>query len=203
MKPHRGKLVILSSPSGGGKSTVIRAIRAMDPGLTYSVSATTRMPRNGEIDGKDYLFISESEFRKKIESGAFIEYAKVHDAFYGTLLEPLQDSLSQYKTVLLDVDVQGGMQIKSKIAEAILIFLYPPSFEALQDRLEKRGTDSDNAIKRRLEVAKDELEIGKQYDFHVMNSNIKETVQEVITIINKVGNVISKEEKFNVKSLIR
>ncbi|NQT24319.1 guanylate kinase [candidate division KSB1 bacterium] len=186
MQDFHGKLIVISSPSGGGKSTVIRMMLEMDPGLTYSVSATTRSPRNGEIHGEDYFFISEPEFKKKIQNDAFVEWAQVHGAYYGTLRDVLETSLDEGKTVLLDVDVQGGMQIKSKMSKSVLIFLYPPSFGALGDRLRKRGTDSPDTIKRRLEAAKDEIEIGKQYDYHVITSNIKETVREVITIINKV-----------------
>jgi guanylate kinase len=186
MRNSHGKLFVISSPSGGGKSTVIRAMREMDPGLSYSISATTRPPRNGEVHGEDYYFLSESEFKEKIQNGAFIEWARVHGAYYGTLRDALERSLNEGKTVLLDIDVQGGIQIKSRIPDSVLIFLYPPAFDVLRDRLIKRGTDSPDSIKRRLEVAKSEIEVGNQYDYHVINSNIKETVREVITIINRV-----------------
>jgi guanylate kinase len=185
MQSSHGKLFVISSPSGGGKSTVIRTMREMDPGLSYSISATTRPPRRNELDGVDYYFLSKSEFKERIRNNAFIEWAQVHDAYYGTLRDALERSLSEGKTVLLDIDVQGGIQIKSKMPESILIFLYPPEFEVLSDRLIKRGTDSPESIKRRLEVAKSEIEVGNQYDYHVFNSSIQETVREVITIINK------------------
>jgi len=165
---------------------VIGAMREMDPGLTYSVSVTTRSPRNGEVNGVDYHFIGELEFKEKVKNHAFVEWAKVHDAYYGTLRETLEESLTKGETVLLDIDVQGGMQIKSQMPESVLIFLHPPSFDALKDRLEKRGTESSRRIRRRLEVARDEIETGKKYNYHVINSHIQDTVREVITIINRV-----------------
>jgi len=176
---------VFSAPSGGGKSTVIGALCEMDQSLEYSVSVTTRSPRSGEQEGIDYYYLSKDAFKKKILEDAFLEWAEVHGEFYGTLRNEIERRMSQGKIILLDIDVQGGLAVKRSIPEALLIFLYPPSWEVLESRLRNRGTETMETLRTRLEAARRETEVGRQYDFHVINQDIKETVLDVFTIINK------------------
>jgi guanylate kinase len=186
LQPTHGKCIVLSAPSGGGKSTVIRALCEMDASLKYSVSATTRAPRSGEIDGVDYHFIEREEFLQQIREDAFLEWAEVHGELYGTLRSEIERALSQGKIILLDIDVQGGLVVKEKVPEAVLIFLYPPSRAVLESRLRKRHTENEELLRIRLDAAQHEMEVGKQYDFQVINRDLKETVLDVFTIVNKV-----------------
>lgn len=180
----KGKLYVISSPSGGGKSTVIRMLRKENPELYYSVSATTRPPRTNEKEGTDYYFLNEEEFKRKIASNEFIEWAQVHGYYYGTLKYPIVQCLNAGKKVLLDIDIQGGVQVKKIIPEAILIFLLPPSMKTLETRLRDRGTDSDEIILRRLKIAKDEMKYANRYNFQVINYRLEHTVKEIMAIIH-------------------
>lgn len=183
----RGLLVIISSPSGGGKTSVIKKLMKhykMD--FKYSISATTRKPRPGDIDGKDYLFISEDEFLSKKDKGEFIEWEQVHQYYYGTPTKKIKRWLAEDKTILLDVDVNGGLQIKQKYSEnAISIFIEPPSMEELITRLTKRKTDSMEEINKRLKRVPLELNKKSQFDYVIVNDNLENTVEQVIQIINK------------------
>lgn len=183
MKEKQGKLYVISSPSGGGKSTVINEILNINPTLSYSISATTRAPRTYERDGKDYFFLSEQKFLKLIEQNKFIEWEKVHDCYYGTLRSQIEKKISRGKKVILDIDVQGGVTIKKKFSEAVLIFLWLPSLKILEQRLRKRGTENDAIIKKRLKRAEVELQKVDQYDYVIVNDKLDNTVKEVLTII--------------------
>ncbi len=177
------RLFVISSPSGGGKTTIVKELRKEGFDFAYSISATTRPPRKGEKDGVDYIFLDQKTFLKQIKEGAFLEWAKVHGYYYGTLKEQIDRYLSEGKRVLLDIDVQGGLHLKNTRSDTVLIFLAPPAIEVLEERLKKRGTESSEVIKRRLEIAKKELQMADQYDFQVINDNLKDTVKEVKAII--------------------
>lgn len=183
-----GRLFVISSPSGGGKSSVIDALRKRHPELAYSVSATTRPPRRGERDGVEYTFLSEEAFEKRIAEGAFLEWAVVHGHRYGTLKEDVYRLLDAGRSVLLDIDVQGGLSIKEADAAAVLIFLLPPSMETLRERLESRGTDSADVVAARLANAAEEMNAADSYDFQVWNRDLDTAVEEVAAIIETTLN---------------
>ena len=185
MSASGGMLFVISSPSGGGKSTVIDELRKRNGKLSYSVSATTRPPRKDEKEGIDYFFWDKETFRKKIEEHAFIEWAKVHGDYYGTLRDQIDRYLAEDRKVLLDVDIQGGLSLKKAEPQTVLIFLLPTSLEVLEKRLLARGTDSAETIARRIEVAKKEIERVDQYDFQIVNDNLEDTVKELQTIIQE------------------
>jgi guanylate kinase len=179
-------MVVISAPSGGGKTTVIRRLlENKAPNFEYSVSATTRAARNGEQHGRDYYFLSQEEFMARVKNGGFIEWAKVHGNFYGTPREPIENRLKAGKLIFMDIDVQGGINVKKQYgARAILIFIMPPSMESLRQRLCDRNTDSPEVIESRLEAASAEMQMAEYYDHVVVNHNLDETVAKVREIIN-------------------
>ncbi|MBN1895504.1 guanylate kinase [bacterium] len=183
MSAERQNLFVISSPSGGGKSTVIQGLLKHYPRLCYSVSATTRKPRRGEQDGVDYFFITREEFQSRIRAGAFIEWAEVHGFYYGTLKDQVRACRDENRPVLLDLDVQGGLALKAGMPDAILVFLLPPSLAVLESRLRKRGTESEEKIRQRLAVAEKEIELADRYDFQVVNDTVAETVRNIYAII--------------------
>jgi len=182
-----GLLVVLSSPSGGGKTTVINEIlKHNDQKFEYSTSATTRQPRPGEINGKDYSFLSEQEFLAKVRQGEFLEWEQVHQFYYGTPKDRIDQLLKEGKTVLLDIDVMGGLNIKKLYPEnAITVFIEPPSLEKLIERLKNRQSESPQEIDKRLKRIPLEMKMKYQYDYIVINDKLKTTVERVIEIINK------------------
>lgn len=183
--PRRGLLVVISSPSGGGKTTVIR--RLLERGgdaFAYSVSATTRAPRPGEVDGRDYFFLSKEEFERRVRNGEFVEYAEVHGHLYGTLRSPLQSQLERGKVVLLDIDIQGGFAIRRAFPEdSLLIFLAPPSLDELEARLRGRGSDSEEEIQRRLARVPMEMEAARHYDLVLVNDQVERVAEEILRAI--------------------
>lgn len=180
---RRGILFILSAPSGAGKTTLSRSILNYDPDLNLSISYTTRAPRVGEMDGQDYHFIDESQFIRLRDEGAFAEWARVHDAFYGTARAPLYDAISHGKDFLLDIDVQGARQIKTVYPEAISIFVLPPSWSELEKRLRSRGTDQEDVIARRLQRAREETRALNSYDYLIINDNLERATTLLFAII--------------------
>lgn len=178
-----GILFVLSAPSGGGKSTVLKALRAENATLGYSVSATTRPPRPGETHGKDYFFYSVEEFHRLIRQKAFYEWAVVHKHLYGTLRKVVDAELDAGRDVLLDIDVQGGLSIKRLRPDAVLIFLLPPSMAVLETRLRGRKSDSNEVIELRLRNARHELTFTPQYDYALINEDLTRTVHDVRSII--------------------
>ena len=180
----KGKLVIVSGPSGSGKSTVTKIVKDR-LGIPLSISATTRKPRNGEVDGKDYFFLTKDEFEEKIRKDEFYEYANVHGNYYGTLKEVVESSLSKGENVILEIDVQGALIVKSKRKDAVLVFFRTENMNILEERLRKRKTDSEEVIQTRLENALEELKYESDYDYIIINEDIEKSCQELIDIINK------------------
>ena len=180
----KGKLIVVSGPSGSGKSTATKLVRDMLQ-IPLSISATTRSPRAGEIEGKDYFFLEKEDFEKRIANEEFYEYALVHGNYYGTLREEVESRINSGQNVILEIDVQGGIIVKEKNSEAILVFFKAPNMEVLAKRLEDRKTDTKEVIELRLANAKKELEYEKEYDYTVVNDNLEKACQELINIINK------------------
>ncbi|MFY9114739.1 MAG: guanylate kinase [Dethiobacteria bacterium] len=178
-----GLIVVISGPSGVGKGTLCRKICKYLPQLEVSISATTRVPRPGEEEGKSYFFLTEQEFKRKINDNFFLEWAKLYDDYYGTPASLVKDIINQGKDVLLELDVQGAMQVKKSIPDAIFIFIAPPSMDELKRRITKRGTEKPEHIRKRMEVALKELQMYKDYDYLVINNNLDEAAINVRAII--------------------
>lgn len=183
MNNSRGTLFVVSSPSGGGKTTVINEVLKINPKVSYSISATTRAPRTEEQDGKDYFFLSEKDFFKLIRQDKFIEWEKVHGCYYGTLREQVEEKIYKGDKILLDIDVQGGLNIKRSFSDSVLIFLWVPSLQVLEQRLRNRGTENEKVIQQRLTRAKEEYNKADHYDYIIINDKLKNTVKEVLHII--------------------
>lgn len=180
----RGMLIVLSGPSGVGKGTVRKAIFDQ-PGndFQYSISMTTRKPRPGEVNGKDYFFVSKEEFEQKIQAGEMLEYAKYVDNYYGTPLKRINDTLDAGKDVFLEIEVNGAMQVRSKSPNGVFIFLTPPDLMELKQRLIHRGTDSMEVINKRIKKAFSEIEMMQNYDYAVVNDEVPNAVEKVKEII--------------------
>jgi guanylate kinase len=182
----RGRLIVLSAPSGSGKTTIARAMLQKYPSMLFSVSATTRPPRTGEVDGKDYFFLSKDIFQQRVERGDLVEWEEIYGDYYGTLKSEVDRVLRQGKAMLFDVDVKGALSIKRVYPEdSILIFIKPPSFEALQQRLLNRNTEDRATIQRRLERVPMELENGNQFDWQVINDDLRVAIDKVDEIIRQ------------------
>ena len=180
---RKGKTFIISGPSGVGKSTVLKALFQGRDDLYFSVSATTRPPREGETDGVDYHFITPEQFMEWINQDAFLEYAQYVGNFYGTPMRYVDEAMAQGKDVILDIEVQGAMQVHAKRPETIRIFIAPPTWEELERRLTKRGTDSPEKIQQRLLRAKVEMQTALDYDYFVINATVDSAVEELRAIM--------------------
>ncbi len=179
----KGDLFIVSAPSGAGKTTLLKLLFKELDNLGFSVSHTTRAPRQGEVDGLDYYFVTDQEFSEMVERDLFLEWAWVHNHRYGTSKKEVDRLLSKGKDVILDIDVQGALNVKKKIPQAVLVFILPPSIEELERRLRTRGTESEEEIALRLKNAKDEIKEVKNYEFVVVNADLKEAMLRLKSII--------------------
>ncbi|WP_253310098.1 MULTISPECIES: guanylate kinase [unclassified Rickettsia] len=179
----KGLIIILSSPSGAGKSSLTRALLQIDDNLRLSVSATTRMPRPKEVEGISYYFKTKPEFEELIKQNMFLEYAKIYDNYYGTIKKYVDDLLDQGLDVLFDIDWQGAGNIKQAASNVISIFILPPSLEILERRLKDRAEDSNDAIKLRMQSATSEISHAKEYDYIVTNNDFDATLKKIHSII--------------------
>ena len=183
---RKGKIIVISGPSGVGKSTVCSQVVNQLDNVYRSVSVTTRPMAKGELDGKDYWFATKEQFRQRIEKGLFLEYAEVFGNFYGTPKDKTEQALLQGKNVILEIDVQGGRQVKDLYPDAVLIFILPPNKDELTKRISDRGREKTDIVKRRLEKADAEIEAGrKYYQFLVVNDDLEKTVTDVLQIIQQ------------------
>lgn len=179
----KGLLVVISAPSGGGKGTILKELFARDPNLRLSVSATTRRPRPGEEHGKQYYFLSREEFEALIREGKMLEHAQYVGNYYGTPREPVEEWTSQGRDVVLEIEVQGGAQVKRLMPECVSIFIMPPSLEVLAERLRGRGTEDEATVQKRLEAAREEIPHAKDYDYVVYNDRLEDAVEEIQAIL--------------------
>lgn len=182
MKKNEGILLVLSGPSGAGKGTICKGLQK-DTNIEYSISATTRAPRVGEVHGKDYFFIDKETFENKIRENGFLEWARVYDNYYGTPLDYVQSVLAQGKDCILEIDPQGAKQVKNKKPDAVYVFVFPPSMQELERRLTQRGTEKEYEIEKRISSAREEISAIGYYDYVVVNDEINKAVEKVKAII--------------------
>lgn len=180
----KGLLLVISAPSGGGKGTILKELFAQEENLRLSVSATTRQPRPGEENGKQYFFLSREEFETKIQTGQMLEYAEYVGNYYGTPREPVERWMDQGRDVVLEIEVKGGAQVKKLMPECVSIFILPPSMQVLEKRLRGRGTEEEAAIQQRLAKAREEIPHAKEYDYVVFNDRLEDAVSDLRAIIH-------------------
>lgn len=181
--PERGHLFIISAPSGTGKTTLLKAVRKRFPDMLYSISSTTRAPRNGEQDGVDYHFISRAAFKKNIEKEYWAEWAEVHGNYYGTSAQFIEKSLASGRDVFLDIDVQGTVQILKHFPDSVTIFVLPPSMNILRKRLAERGTESKTVMEKRLAEAQKEMTHKNRYAHIIVNDELPQAIEKLTAII--------------------
>ena len=179
----KGLLIVVSGPSGTGKGTVCGELLDSMPELAYSISATTRAPRAGEVDGKNYYFLTKERFEELISEGGFLEYANVYGNYYGTPLVKIQERLAEGNDILLEIDTQGALEVMKKCPEGLFIFLLPPSLGELERRIRGRGSETEESLKKRLGNAKAEIAIGEKYKYVVVNDTVKKAVARIKSII--------------------
>lgn len=183
---NRGKLIVISAPSGSGKTSIAKAILEKYPSMLFSVSATTRSKRNSETEAKDYFFLTKDEFERRVKAGELVEWEEIYGDCYGTLKSEVERALNQGRVMLFDIDVKGGLSMKRAYPDdAVLIFIAPPSFEVLKERLMNRRTEGKAALERRLERVPMELKEGAKFDFRVVNDVLQTAIAEVDAIIRK------------------
>lgn len=181
--PRKGLLIVLSGPSGVGKGTVCGALRGHAPDLVYSVSATTRAPREGEVDGVNYFFKSKDAFKRMIEQDELLEWAEYVGNFYGTPADFVRKTINEGQDIILEIEVKGAMKVKQKFPEGVFIFLMPPSLDELRSRIVGRGTESDDSIRERMLAARDELALIEHYDYAVVNDDVASACDRIKSII--------------------
>lgn len=185
MSQREPKLFVISGPSGAGKGTLVSCIREQHPALGLTVSATTREPRPGEVDGESYYFLSDDEFARRVDADEFVEWAEVHGHRYGTLVSEVTSNLDAGRSLILEIDVQGAFQVKKRFPDAILIFIMPPSLEVLAKRLSARGTETEESLSLRLANAKAEIELAPRYDDVVVNDDLDDATAELLQVIQQ------------------
>ncbi|MCG3681742.1 guanylate kinase [Aliarcobacter butzleri] len=185
MNDKKGAILIISGPSGCGKSTLLKEVYKNISDYYFSISTTTREPRIGEVNGVDYFFVSKEEFEEDIKKGNFLEYAKVHDNYYGTSLKPIIRALSEGKLVIFDIDVQGHHLVRKKMNDSVTsVFITTPSLKVLEERLNNRNSDSLEVIEKRVINAKKEIEFFDEYDYFIVNDNLESASNELVSIAN-------------------
>ncbi len=189
-----GILLVVSGPSGAGKGTICSAIREIYPDLDYSISMTTREPRKGEQEGISYFFRSDSQFEELVKQDEFLEYARVYDHYYGTPKKYVLDKIKQGRSVLLEIDIQGAMQVKKRYPKGVFVYIVPPSLEILSKRIHARGTDSEEVIQSRLAQITSELALAHQYDYIVVNDVLEDAIHKTCSIIEAEKCKLSRNE---------
>ena len=182
-----GRLYVVAAPSGAGKTSLVKALMEREPRIQFSVSYTTRRPRPNEIPGRDYHFVSQNRFQEMIANHEFLEHAQVFDHCYGTGVHTVQEALSNGEQLLLEIDWQGARQVRSRIPEAISIFILPPSRAALEQRLRARSTDSETVIERRLRDAAEDLDHWREFDYVVINDQFEQAIEDLQAIVENRG----------------
>lgn len=193
-KKDKGILLVVSGPSGAGKGTICAAIRKIFPKLNYSISMTTRAPRKGEVEGTSYFFRTNEEFEKLIKEDAFLEYARVYDHYYGTPKKYALDKIENGESVLLEIDIQGAMQVKQRYPQGVFVYVVPPSLDVLSARIHGRGADSEEVIQKRLAKITDELAMAHKYDYIIVNDVLEDAVHKVCSILEAESCKLSRNE---------
>ena len=179
----KGLLIVISGASGTGKGTVCKELLTREPAIAYSISATSRAPREGEQDGREYYFRTREEFEAMIADGAFLEYADVYGNYYGTPLAPIEERRAAGEDILLEIDTQGALNVMERCPDGTFIFLLPPSLEELRRRITGRGTETEESLARRLAAARDEIRLGKRYRYAVLNDTVEAATDRIQTIL--------------------
>lgn len=193
---QKGAILVLSGPSGAGKSTIINAASNEIGEYYFSISTTTRTPRAGEVDGRDYFFVTKESFEEDIKAGNFLEYAQVHGNYYGTSLKPVKEALDAGKLVIFDIDVQGHRLVRAKMNDITTsAFITPPTLQALETRLRARGTDDESVIVNRIENAKGEIRALGEYDFTIINDNVEEAAKRFVVVAKAARLKQSQEDE--------
>ena len=193
---HKGAILVLSGPSGAGKSTIINAASKEIGEYYFSISTTTRAPREGELNGREYFFVTKESFEEDIKAGNFLEYAKVHGNYYGTSLKPVRQALDEEKLVIFDIDIQGHRLVRAKLDHITTsAFITPPTLQALETRLRARLTDDESVITQRIQNAKEEILAVGEYDFTIINDTIETAAEEFITIAKAARLKQSEEDE--------
>jgi guanylate kinase len=201
IKEKKGAILILSGPSGCGKSTLLKEVYKDIDDYYFSISTTTRAPRVGEVNGIDYFFVTKEEFEKDIQNDDFLEYAKVHDNYYGTSLKPINKALEEGKLVIFDIDVQGHEIVRNKLGSIVTsVFITTPSLEVLETRLNSRNTDSLEIIEKRIKNAKGEVEYFQDYDYLIINDDLQTAAKQLVCIANITRIKSTLFEKNNIVS---